>query len=144
MSWGRKAELERQVASLEADLLEQKEVASLESVLRQVAAMFETVSGIAVNPENAMQSPTVKAIVTAVQNRVAVSPIRVMQKSVKNGREVKEPIPDHPIAKLLKSPNRWQTQDDTARQDDETERRDDQTARRIAGCSGDQRHGPGR
>lgn len=92
--------------------IEQKQTASLESVLRQVAALYETVSGITVNAENCMQSPTVHAIVTGVQNRLAVSPISVMAKTTSNGRDAKEPLPDHPIAKLLRAPNEWQTQDE--------------------------------
>lgn len=92
---------------------ETKEVASLESVLRQVAAMYETVSGVTVNAETCMQSPTVHAIVTAVQNRLSVSPVKVMQKSVNSkGRAIKEDLPDHPVARLLRNPNNWQTPDE--------------------------------
>ncbi len=83
--------------------------ASLESILRQIGMMFETVSGTAVNPENCMQSPTVHAIVTAVDNRLSISPVHVLQKTMRNGRTRKEPQPDHEVTRLLKRPNSWQT-----------------------------------
>lgn len=93
--------------------LEEKESASLESVLRQVASMYETVSGITVNAETCMQSPTVHSIVTAVQNRLAVSPLHVLQKQVgSNGRTEKQQLPNHPVAKLLRKPNNWQSTDE--------------------------------
>ena len=93
--------------------VETKEVASLEQLLRQIASTFETVSGVAVTPENCMQSPTVHSIVTAVQNRLAISPPLVMRESRNsNNRVIKEALPNHPIAKLLNKPNSWQTTDE--------------------------------
>lgn len=84
--------------------------ASLESILRQIAALHETVSGVSVNAETCMQSPTVHAIVTAVMNRLAISPVHVLQKgSNSKGRATKEPLPNHPVARLLRKPNSWQT-----------------------------------
>lgn len=62
-----------------------------------------------VTPESCMRSPTVQAIVTAVSRRLSVSPIKLYRKTTKDGREAKEPLPDHPIAKLLAAPNEWQT-----------------------------------
>jgi len=88
--------------------LEVKE-ASLESVLRQWAALFQTVSGITVNAETCMQSPTVHAIVTSVQNRLGISPLHVLQKTTINNRPAKVEQPNHPIAQLLRKPNDWQT-----------------------------------
>ena len=89
-------------------MLEQKG-ASLDSVLREMAALYQTVSGVSVNADNCMQSPTVHAIVTAVQNRLSISPAHVFQKGLSNGRAVKEPLPSHPVARLLRTPNAWQT-----------------------------------
>jgi HK97 family phage portal protein len=85
---------------------------SLETVLRQMASLYETVSGVSVTPDNCMDSPTVQAIVTAVQNRLLISPVHVMRKSFVNGRAVKEELPSHPVARLLKRPNGWQTSEE--------------------------------
>lgn len=62
-----------------------------------------------VTPENCMRSPTVHAIVTAISRRVASTPVHVYQTSTSNGREVKEKLPNHPIAQLLRQPNEWQS-----------------------------------
>jgi len=84
--------------------------ASFEEVLRRLASAYEKdTAGVAVTPDNAMQSPTVHAIVTAISNRIATLPLQVMKKVEKNGRTVKVMDPDHPINALLKSPNEWQT-----------------------------------
>jgi len=90
--------------------------ASFEEVLRRLASAYEKdTAGVAVTPDNAMQSPTVHAIVTAISNRIATLPLQVMKKVEKNGRTVKVMDPDHPINALLKSPNEWQTGFDSGR-----------------------------
>ena len=66
-----------------------------------------------VTPDTCMQSPTVHAIVTAISRRIAVSPVHVYKKTRgKNGRDAKERQPDHPVAKLLAYPNKWQSRSD--------------------------------
>lgn len=90
-----------------------KEVKSeqFETVLKRlVAAQTGTLSSI--TPDNCMRSPTVHAIVTAVSRRIAVSPLHVYRKGISKGRETKEKLPDHPIAKLLKKPNDYQSRYD--------------------------------
>jgi HK97 family phage portal protein len=87
----------------------QQKDASLETILRHIVSVSQTISGISVTPENCMESPTVHAIVTAVQNRLAISPVHVLHKSTVNGRARKEPLPNHPVARLLRKPNSWQT-----------------------------------
>jgi HK97 family phage portal protein len=92
---------------------EQKATASLESILRQIALLTETVSGISVTPDNCMRSPTVHSIVTAVSNRLAISPLQVLREGFNSdGRRVVERQSNHPVARLLKNPNAWQTTDD--------------------------------
>lgn len=83
--------------------------ADFEQVLRRMHALFETKSGVTVSAENCEKAPTVKAIVTAVSNRIATLPVHVYKKTTSNGRTVREKLPDHPIAKLLNRPNGWQT-----------------------------------
>ena len=93
--------------------LEKKEVATLDQILSTIAGMYETVSGISVTPENCMRSPTVHAIISAVQNRLSVSEVKVMLTSTNSkGRVSREHLPNHPVAKLLRKPNSWQTQDE--------------------------------
>jgi HK97 family phage portal protein len=89
---------------------ESKSDMSLDTLLRRLEGMYATKSGIAVTPETCMQSPTVNAIVTAVSRRLAVSPVRIMRRSYgSNGRERKELLPSHPVARLLSKPNSFQS-----------------------------------
>lgn len=87
--------------------VEQKSL-DINDVIKRFEALFKTSSGISVNGENCMKSPTVHAVVTAVSNRLGVSPLQIMRKSVRDGREYKEPIPDHPLALLFARPNAYQ------------------------------------
>lgn len=92
---------------------------TLDQLIGRLDAVHETFSGISVTPENCMQSPTVNAIVTAVSRRISVLPVKVMRRAevkpegkneeVPSTRRVrKEELPNHPVAKLLENPNRWQ------------------------------------
>lgn len=88
-------------------------VIGVNDALQQLmAAQSSQVFGSVVTPENCMQSPTVHAIVTAVSRRFAVTPVHVYQKGTKNGRDTKEKLPNHPVAKLLQAPNSFQTRVD--------------------------------
>ena len=79
-----------------------------DTVLRQlISAANGTVA--AVTPETCMRSPTIQAIVTAISRRIAVSPVQIFQKSQSGGLDIKEKLPNHPVAKLLNAPNDWQT-----------------------------------
>jgi HK97 family phage portal protein len=84
--------------------------ASFETILRILAAQTGSIG--AVTPDNCMRSPTVHAIVTAISRRMAVTPVHVYETSMKKGREVKEKLPNHPIAILLRQPNEWQSRYD--------------------------------
>jgi HK97 family phage portal protein len=89
-----------------APVIEQK--STIDDVLsRLIAARDGTIA--AVTPETCMQSPTVHAIVTAISRRIAVSAVHVYKKTTSNGRASKEPLPNHPVAKLLQRPNEWQS-----------------------------------
>lgn len=81
-----------------------------EDVLMRLVAASEGHSAANVNPENCMQSPTVHSIVTLVSRRLAISSLDVFKKSIgKNGGEVREKLPNHPVANLLEYPNDLQT-----------------------------------
>ena len=87
----------------------EQKVAQFETVLQQLIAAQERAFGAVVTPEECMASPTVHAIVTAISRRISVTPVHVYRKSTKAGREIKERLPDHPVAKLLAYPNKYQT-----------------------------------
>jgi len=81
-----------------------------ETILRLVAASQGILGSV--TPDNCMRSPTVAAIVTAVSRRIAATPVHIYQTSSSKGREVKEKLPNHPVANLLKAPNDWQSRFD--------------------------------
>lgn len=87
----------------------EQKAAQFEDVLQRLVAAQSGALGGMVTPESCMQSPTVQAIVTAVSRRIAVSPVHVYRKTTKRGRDAKEALPNHPVAKLLAYPNSWQT-----------------------------------
>lgn len=83
---------------------------SLDTLIQRLEAVYRTTSGVVVTPETCMESPTVNAIVTAVSRRLSVSPVRVMRRTYGDkGRERKEILPTHPVARLLGRPNSWQS-----------------------------------
>lgn len=90
---------------------QKKEVktAQFESVLQRLIASQEGSLTSMVTPQNCMESPTVHAIVTAVSRRLSVTPVHVFRRSMSDGRESKEKLPDHPVARLLRQPNSWQS-----------------------------------
>lgn len=80
-----------------------------EDVLRRLVMSQEGTLGSFVTPANCMQSPTVNAIVTAVSRRIAVTPLHIYEKTQKNGKDIKEALPNHSVARLLNRPNSWQS-----------------------------------
>ncbi len=86
--------------------------AQFDDVLQRLAALQESGGVGAVTPDNCMKSPTVNAIVTAVSRRLAVSPCHVYEKTTSKGLDSKKRLPDHPVAKLLRKPNGWQSRND--------------------------------
>jgi HK97 family phage portal protein len=84
----------------------------LNALMNRLDAAYRTLSGVAVTPENCTEAPTVLAIVTAISRRIATLPVHVYKKTESDGRVSKELLPNHPVAKLLKKPNDWQTPSD--------------------------------
>lgn len=85
------------------------DTSSLDEILRRLEAAHETLSGIVVTPETCEEAPTVQAIVNAISMKIATLPVHVLRKTTKDGREIKERLPNHPVARLLQTPNEWQT-----------------------------------
>jgi HK97 family phage portal protein len=68
-------------------------------------------SGENVTPQNAMRCTTVHAIIRALTNSIGSFPVMVYQlQRDSDGKETLEPIPEHSVMKLLKVPNKSQTQ----------------------------------
>lgn len=85
------------------------ESVSIDTIIRRLEAVHETLSGISVSPDSAMQSPTVHAIVTGVSRRIESLPVHVMRSVQSGDRARKERLPQHPVQRLLDRPNSWQT-----------------------------------
>lgn len=82
----------------------------IDEVLRRFDAIHQLAAGVSVSPENCMQAPTVQAIVQAISKRIATLPVHVLRVTTdENGRQAKVRQPDHPVARLLREPNNWQT-----------------------------------
>jgi len=81
------------------------ETLTLDQFIQRLDAMMQTISGIPVTPDTAMQAPTVQAIVQAVAGAISTLTVRVLQKTTKDGRTSKEPLPNHPVDRLLSAPN---------------------------------------
>jgi HK97 family phage portal protein len=81
---------------------------TLDQLIRRLEAAYETVSGITVTPETALQAPTVQAVIRAIGGSIATMPIHVQLKTTSKGRDAKEPLPNHPVARLLNAPNAHQ------------------------------------
>jgi HK97 family phage portal protein len=90
------------------EIRREQKVAQFETVLQRLIAAQQGLTA-AVTPENCMKSPTVHAIVTAISRRLSVTPVHVYKTATKNGRATKEQDRNHPVARLLASPNDWQT-----------------------------------
>ena len=89
--------------------LAKKDAVSIDVIIRRLEAAFETSSGVTVTPDTAMRSPTIHALVTAVSRRISTLPVHVMERSEVDGKVEKKKLPNHPVAKLLRRPNEWQT-----------------------------------
>ena len=50
-----------------------------------------------------------RSIVTGISGRIASMPVHVYQTSMSDGKESKEVLPNHPVARLLKYPNDYQS-----------------------------------
>jgi len=89
--------------------LSRKQDASIDQIIRRLEAAYETYSGIVVTPENCEESPTVQAIVNAISMKISTLPVHILRKQTREGRETKEQLPSHPVARLLSKPNDYLT-----------------------------------
>jgi HK97 family phage portal protein len=79
---------------------------TLDQFINRMEALWQTMSGIVVTPDTALEAPTVQAIDQAISGTIATLPVRVLQKSTDSqGRETKEHLTSHPVAKLLNKPS---------------------------------------
>jgi HK97 family phage portal protein len=85
------------------------QVLTIDQLVAVLESRAKTLAGIVVTPETCMEAPTVHAIVTNLSRTMASLSLDVFERTVKNGRTIKERLPNHPVARLLKKPNQWQT-----------------------------------
>lgn len=82
----------------------------IDEIIRRLEEATRTASGIIVTPDSCQESPTVQSVVNSISMRIATLPVHVERKAMaSNGRESRERLPNHPVAKLLAAPNEWQT-----------------------------------
>jgi len=81
------------------------ETLSLDQLIQRLDALMQTISGIPVTPDTAMEAPTVQAIVQAVAGAISTLTVQVLEKRTSKGRVSKEPLPSHPVTRLLSAPN---------------------------------------
>lgn len=83
---------------------------SIDEFIRRLEELHRTASGVVVTPDNCEESPTVQGIVNAISTQIAALPVHVYRASItSDGRESKERLPNHPVARLLERPNSWQS-----------------------------------
>lgn len=85
---------------------------SIDQVIRNFEAIYQTVSAESITPENCMRSPTVHAIITGIYKAIGSLGLHVYQQTTSNGRTKNEEQPSHPVAKLLEQPNDYQSKVD--------------------------------
>lgn len=79
---------------------------TLDQFIQRLDAIYQTVSGIQVTPDTAMESPTVHAIVQAISGTISTLPVHVQLESVDSkGRVTTEVLRNHPVERLLQRPN---------------------------------------
>jgi HK97 family phage portal protein len=75
-------------------------------LFREIYGSLTSRSGKTVNLETALQVSTVFACSRVIGNGIAQVPLKVMRKDGRSRTEV----PDHPLARVLRRPNPWQTE----------------------------------
>lgn len=82
---------------------------TIDQLIERLDAAARTASGIVVTPDNCEESPTVQAIVNSIATFFQAVPVHVFQQTVSNGKASKERLPNHSVARLMATPNGWQT-----------------------------------
>lgn len=85
-----------------------KSTLSLDQLIQRLEAVYQTASGSTITPESALQSPTVQAVIRAIGGHIATLPVHVLLKGTSRNRASKEPLPNHPVQRLLLNPNEHQ------------------------------------
>lgn len=79
---------------------------TLDQLVARLAEMRQTAAGVSVDPESAMQSPTVYSIVNLARRTVAMLPLDVVEVA----GDSRHPVADHQVSVLFnRRPNPWQT-----------------------------------
>jgi HK97 family phage portal protein len=81
---------------------------TIDQIIHRLESAYESASGVSVTPETCLLSPTVQACIRALGNAICSLPVKLYRKGSSRGRESKEELPDHPVARLLQDPNDYQ------------------------------------
>jgi len=81
---------------------------TLDQLIQRLEAVYQTASGSTITPESALQSSTVQAVIRAIGGHIATLPVHVLLKGTSRNRASKEPLPNHPVQRLLNNPNEHQ------------------------------------
>lgn len=82
---------------------------TLDQAIQRFLSLRQTVSGEMINPDTALQAPTVFAIAGALSRSVGMLPFMIEQDQSEPGKRKVTRMTDHPLAKLMKRPNAWQS-----------------------------------
>jgi HK97 family phage portal protein len=82
---------------------------TLDQAISRLELVRNTASGVRVTPETAMKAPTVFAIVNTLSRSVASLPVYILKDESVPGKRKQTRQPQHPVAKLLRKPNKIQT-----------------------------------
>ncbi len=82
---------------------------TLDQAIQRMLVLRQTVSGEMINPDTALQAPTVFAIAGGLSRAVGMLPFMVEQDESEPGKRKVTRLPEHNLAKLMRKPNAWQT-----------------------------------
>jgi HK97 family phage portal protein len=87
------------------DIQRKSATLTLDQFIQRLEAAYGTAAGVPVDPESALQAPTVQACIRAIASTISTLPVHVYLKTESNGREKKELLTSHPVARLMARPN---------------------------------------
>ena len=88
-------------------LFEQRSIGSSAELLEMFTRGGTTIAGTWVTESTAFNVTAVHTAVSLIGRSVSSLPVRVIERL--DGDQGKRPVPDHPIAQLLRTPHPWQT-----------------------------------
>jgi len=82
---------------------------TLDQAIKRWLSLTNTMSGEQITPDTALRAPTVFAIATGLSRSLAMLPFGVHRDESEPGRRKVAKLDAHPLARLMRTPNAWQT-----------------------------------